>query len=95
MKQPCIYIMTNKIKTTLYAGVTSSLAKRVYEHKNNTHKGFTSHYKCEYLVYYEIFDDMESAITREKQIKAGTMKKKIDLINSLNPNWNDLYETLF
>ena len=95
MKQPCIYIMTNKIKATLYTGVTSSLAKRVYEHKNNTHKGFTSHYECEYIVYYEIFDDMESAITREKQIKAGTRKKKIDLINSLNPNWNDLYETLF
>jgi putative endonuclease len=87
--------MTNKIKTTLYTGVTSDLVKRVYEHKNNTYKGFTSYYKCEYLVYYEIFDDMESAITREKQIKAGTRKKKIDLINSLNPKWNDLYETLF
>ena len=95
MKQPCVYIMTNKIKTTLYTGVTSDLIKRVYEHKNNINKGFTAHYKCEYLVYYEMFDDMENAINREKQIKAGSRKKKIDLINALNQNWNDLYETFF
>jgi putative endonuclease len=87
--------MTNKIKTTLYTGVTSDLVKRVYEHKNNTNKGFTAHYKCEYLVYYEIFDNMEYAIIREKQIKAGSRQKKTDLINSLNPEWKDLYETLF
>ena len=94
MKQPCVYIITNAMKNTLYTGVTSDLIKRIYEHKNNIISGFTSRYKCEYLVYYELHETMESAITREKQIKAGSRQKKINLIDNLNPNWQDLYANL-
>ena len=84
MKSPAIYILTNKKDGTLYTGVTSNLPKRIFEHKNNITKGFTSKYNCKTLVYFETFDDMENAILREKQIKGGSRKKKIDLINSIN-----------
>lgn len=73
MKQPAIYIMTNKRNGTLYTGVTSDLTQRVYQHKNGLTKGFTSRYGCKILVYYELFDDMENAILREKLLKAGSM----------------------
>jgi len=82
--------MTNKNKTTLYTGVTNNLARRVMEHKNHTFNGFTHRYNLEYLVYYEISDNIESAIYREKQIKGGSRKKKIALIESINPEWRDL-----
>ena len=88
--------MTNKNRTTLYCGVTSNLPNRVLEHKNRIHpKSFTARYNLEFLVYYEGFHRIEEAIDREKQIKAGSRNKKEELINSLNPEWKDLYsETL-
>ena len=89
-KQSYIYIMTNYNKTTLYIGVTNNLVRRVYEHKHKLVDGFTKRYNLTILVYYEVFDNIENAIIREKQLKAGSRQKKIDLINSLNPSWNDL-----
>ena len=90
-----VYIMTNKRNTTLYTGVTSNLNARVLEHKNQIHpKSFTAKYKLFKLVYYEGFHTIEEAIAREKQIKAGSRKKKEELINGLNPSWNDLADAL-
>lgn len=91
MKQPAIYMMTNKRFGTIYTGVTSNLVKRVYEHKNEITKGFTSKHSCKNLVYYEIFDDMYEAISREKRIKGGPRQQKIDLIETTNSEWRDLY----
>ena len=89
-----VYIMTNQRHTTLYIGITNNLSRRPWEHKEKTnHKSFTSRYNICELVYYEIFRDVIAAIAREKQIKAGSRQKKIDLINSANPEWNDLYES--
>ena len=86
-----IYILTNKNNSVLYTGVTSDLRKRLYEHKNKIYaSSFTSKYNISKLVYFEVFSLIEEAIAREKQIKAGSRKKKIDLINNLNPDWNDL-----
>jgi putative endonuclease len=87
--------MTNKNNKVLYTGVTNDLVKRVYEHKNKLIDGFTSKYNIIKLVYYETTNDVKSAISREKQIKGGSRKKKIDLININNPEWNDLYESIF
>ena len=86
-----VYILTNVSDEIIYTGVTSSLAKRVYEHKEKMVEGFTKKYNVNKLVYYEVFDNIESAIEREKQIKAGSRKKKIDLIESINPAYKDLY----
>ena len=87
-----IYIITNKNNTVLYTGVTSDLRRRIYEHKNHLYKNsFTDKYNVEKLIYFETFHSIEEAISREKQIKAGSRNKKIDLINSINPKWNDLY----
>ncbi|MBV5312541.1 MAG: GIY-YIG nuclease family protein [Prolixibacteraceae bacterium] len=86
-----IYILTNKNHTVLYTGVTSDLGKRLYEHRNGFYKdSFTSRYNVTKLVYFEEFLSIEDAIYREKQIKAGSRQKKLDLINKLNPDWNDL-----
>jgi putative endonuclease len=93
-KTPCIYILASKRNGTLYTGVTSDLNKRVYEHKNNLVKGFTEKYNIHLLVYYETAESMISAIEREKQIKGGSRKKKIQLIESSNPEWRDLYNEL-
>lgn len=93
-KQYCVYIMTNFGRTTLYTGVTSKLADRVQQHKMKLVKGFTEKYHVDKLVYYEIGDTAEGAITREKQIKAGSRKKKEKLIHGMNPEWKDLSETL-
>jgi len=90
----CVYIMTNKRNTVLYTGITSNLNKRIYEHKENLIEGFTKKYNVHKLVYYEVFNDVEEAILREKQIKAGSRNKKIKLISSMNPNWKDLYPEL-
>ena len=90
MKQPAIYIMTNKRNGTLYVGVTSNLIQRVYQHKEGIVAGFTKKYGCKILVYYEMHSDMECAITREKQIKDGPRKKKLKLIEDMNPDWHDL-----
>ena len=84
--------MTNKNNTVLYTGVTNDLIRRVYEHKNKLIEGFTSRYNIIKLVYFEEFSDIRNAIAREKRIKAGSRKKKEDLINSMNPDWKDLYE---
>lgn len=91
-KQYYIYIMTNFENGTLYTGVTNDLVRRVYEHKNKLVDGFTKKYGLDKLVYYEVIDSIEQAILREKQIKGGSRKKKLCLINNFNKNWNDLYE---
>ncbi len=93
-KTYCVYIMTNKNNTTLYTGVTSDLLRRVHEHKIVVGSKFTSRYNIDKLVYYETTNNVEAAVEREKQIKAGSRKKKIDLINSINPEWRDLSEEL-
>ncbi len=89
-----IYIITNKRNGTLYTGVTSNIHKRIYQHKEKQFDGFSNKYDCDILVYYEIFDNIEYAIMREKQIKAGSRKKKLDMIEKLNPEWEDLYYKL-
>ena len=89
-----VYLMTNKRNTVIYTGVTSDLVKRVFEHKEKLTRGFTQKYNVNKLVYYETFDDIESAIEREKQIKAGSRAKKLQLIQSTNPKFRDLYEEL-
>jgi len=86
--------MTNKNNTVLYTGVTNDLMKRVYEHKEKLVDGFTKRYNITKLVYYEIFDDIYNAISREKQIKGGSRAKKISLIKELNSQWKDLFEEL-
>lgn len=87
--------MTNKINTVLYTGVTSHLKSRVYEHKTGKHlNSFTHKYNVHKLVYFEEFTNIERAITREKQIKAGSRQKKIDLINAMNPEWKDLFSEI-
>ena len=83
--------MTNKNNTVLYTGVTRDIKKRVYEHKEKLAEAFTKRYNIIKLVYYEVFDDSENAISREKQIKGGSRQKKIDLIESINRKWEDLY----
>lgn len=92
---PCIYIMTNKNNGVLYTGVTSNLFKRASEHKNKLVPGFTSKYNVTKMVYYEEYETMPEAIAREKQIKGGSTQKKIDLINSRNSEWKDLYDEFF
>jgi putative endonuclease len=86
--------MANKHKTTLYTGVTNNLIRRVIEHKDPKSKGFTNRYNVILLVYYEITNDIEAAILREKQIKGGSRAKKIALIEEINPEWRDLFQDL-
>ena len=88
-------MMTNIAHTALYIGVTSDLIKRVYEHKSGLYKNsFTGKYNCKILVYYEVFDAMEQAILREKQLKARNRCAKEKLIIIMNPTWKDLYESI-
>ena len=94
MKLPCVYILASKRNGTLYVGVTSNLPKRIWEHKNNLVAGFTQKYHVHQLVWYEAHDEMESAITREKQLKRWNRAWKIDLIEKTNQDWNDLYESI-
>ncbi len=91
-KRYYVYIMTNKYNTTLYTGVTNNLIRRLHEHKTGVASIFTRRYNITKLVYYETTDDIRAAIIREKQIKAGSRKKKNGLIDSLNPDWRDLSE---
>ncbi len=93
-KQPAVYILTNKKNGALYTGVTSSLPARIWQHKNNASKGFTSKYNLTQVVYFEMFETMYEAISREKQIKAGSRRKKIQLIEKANKQWRDLYEDI-
>ncbi len=90
-KEYYVYMMTNKYNTVTYVGVTNNLEGRVLQHKQKLIDGFTSRYNINKLVYYEILEDIESAILREKQLKKFVRKKKVELINSMNPKWEDLY----
>jgi len=89
-----VYILSNKYNNVLYVGITNDLIRRVYEHKNKLVEGFTEKYNVDKLVYYELFNDPINAITREKQLKGYSRKKKVELVNSFNPGWKDLYESL-
>jgi len=93
-KQPAVYILASQRNGTLYVGVTSDLVKRVWEHKNDLVDGFSRRYGVHVLVYFELAESMYAAITREKQIKAGSRAKKLQLIESVNPEWNDLYASI-
>ena len=92
--QYCVYLLTNKNNTVLYTDITNNLYRRIYEHKNKAISGFTSRYNIDKLVYYEVYDSVEAAIQREKQIKGGSRQKKISLIRSVNSSFDDLYENL-
>ena len=89
-----VYILFSKRNGTLYIGVTSDLIKRVYEHKNKFVDGFTKKYNVNKLGYYEFYDNIETAIEREKKLKNSPRKKKLELIEINNPNWLDLYEQI-
>ncbi len=93
-KQYYVYMIGNKNNTTIYTGITSNLIKRIWEHKNKITEGFSSRYNLVKLLYYETLNDPENAIIREKQIKSGSREKKIRLIESMNPDWEDLYPNL-
>ncbi len=93
MKHPAVYIMTNERNGTLYTGVTSNLVQRIYQHKTGA-SGFTAANNCKCLVWFEQHENMESAIQREKQIKGGSRSKKLRLIEIMNPDWQDLFESL-
>ncbi len=94
MKQPCVYMLASKRNGTLYAGVTSNLLQRVWQHKNDVVKGFTKRYGVHTLVWYEVHETLESAITREKSVKRWKRGWKIELIQQDNPSWRDLYDDL-
>lgn len=94
MKEYYIYILTNKKNGTLYIGVTSNLVKRVFEHKSKYIEGFTKKYNLDKLVFYEKTNSVESAITREKQMKKWKREYKLNAINKLNPEWKDLYKEI-
>jgi putative endonuclease len=87
-----VYIMSNSRKTVLYTGVTNDLLRRVWQHRHGQGSEFTAKYHCDALVFYEVYDDSYNAISREKQIKAGSRDRKIELISRANPEWRDLYE---
>ena len=93
-RQYYVYILANRHNTVLYTGVTSDLARRIDEHRTKPVNGFTKRYNVEKLVYYEVADDPTGAITREKQIKAGSRQKKIALVEAMNPTWRDLADEL-
>jgi putative endonuclease len=93
-RQPAVYMLTSERNGTLYVGVTSNLAKRVWEHKNNVVEGFTRRYGLHRLVWYEVHETMESAIVREKRIKSWRRTWKLELIEATNPDWEDLYDAI-
>jgi putative endonuclease len=93
-KEYYVYIMTNKINSSLYTGVTNDLKRRVFEHKNKLLEGFTKKYNVDKLVFYEAYDDINSAISREKQIKSGPRAKKVKLIEEMNSKWSDLFDEI-
>jgi predicted GIY-YIG superfamily endonuclease len=93
-KQPCAYIMASAKNGTLYTGVTSNLAQRVYQHKSGTTNSFAHKYNCCILVWYELHENMITAIEREKHIKSGNRQRKIALIEALNPQWTELYDSI-
>jgi len=94
VKQPAIHIMANQRNGTLYTGVTSDLVQRVWQHREGLGDGFTKQYGCKQLVWFELAGTMDAAVTREKQIKGGSRVKKLHLIESSNPDWDDLYDQI-
>lgn len=95
MKPGFVYILTNKKHTTLYVGVTSHIVQRINQHRDKVFPhSFSAKYNLNKIVYYEVFQDIGDAIGREKQLKAGSRQKKLDLIHSANPEWNDLYDEI-
>ena len=94
MKQPAVYILASQRNGTLYIGVTSDLVQRVWQHKNDVVEGFTKEYGVYLLVWYELHEDMESAIIREKRLKKWNRAWKLRLIEEMNPDWNDLYDSI-
>jgi putative endonuclease len=93
-KQPAVYILANKRNGTLYVGVTSDLVKRVWAHRNNMVEGLTKQYNVHELVWYQLHESMESAIVREKRLKDWKRAWKLKLIESKNPEWVDLFDTI-
>ena len=93
-REYCVYLMTNAHNTVIYCGVTNNLARRVYEHKNGLGDIFTKKYNVNKLVYYEVGDNVNAALAREKQIKGGSRKKKMDMVDSVNPEWKDLFDEI-
>ena len=93
-KHPCVYIMSNQPRGTLYVGVTSNLIRRTWQHRNHVTKGFTAEYGLTRLVYFQLYEDMYEAITREKTIKNWKRIWKIELIEKVNPDWVDLYSQI-
>ncbi|WP_394172938.1 GIY-YIG nuclease family protein [Thalassotalea litorea] len=91
MKQPAVYILTNMKNSVLYLGVTSNLPQRIYQHREKLVEGFSARYNLTKLVYFELYDDLENAITREKRMKEWHRQWKVNLIEKSNPNWRDLY----
>lgn len=94
IKQPAVYILASERNGTLYIGVTSDLVKRIWEHKNDLVKGFTKRYSVHHLVWYELHDNMDTALEREKNLKEWKRVWKVRLIEEDNPNWNDLYDSI-
>ena len=94
MKQAHVYILASARNGTLYVGVTSQLVQRIWQHKNHVFEGFSQRYKVDQLVWFEPHESTEAAILREKQIKSGSRKRKLDLIETMNPGWRDLYEDM-
>jgi putative endonuclease len=90
-REPCVNNLANRRQGTLYTGVTSNLAERIFQHREGLTPGFTSRYGCNRLVFYERYERMDEAIAREKQIKGGSRARKIALIEAMNPDWKDLY----
>jgi putative endonuclease len=94
VKQPAVYIVASERNGTIYTGMTSNLVQRIYQHREGTADGFTKRNGCKLLVFYEQYGTMLDAISREKQIKAGSRRKKLALIEAMNPTWRDLYPDL-
>ena len=93
-RQPAVYLLANKPDGTIYTGVTGDLPRRIWQHKQRFISSFCTKYNVDRLVHYELFDDMYHAIEREKQIKGGSRRAKVLLIESANPDWRDLYQTI-
>ncbi|MEX1143401.1 MAG: GIY-YIG nuclease family protein [Anaerolineales bacterium] len=93
--QPCVYILTNWKHTVLYTGVTNDLERRTTEHRNKIGSKFTGKYNVNKLVFVELTERMDDAIAREKQVKSWPRRRKIELVTSINPDWNDLYDEYF
>jgi putative endonuclease len=89
-----VYIMASKINGTLYVGLTENLAKRAWEHRNEIIDGFSKKHGCKILVYFETVDDYEGALRREKRLKKWSREWKLEAINAMNPEWNDLYDSI-